>query len=145
MSSDSSTDILKKSHEDDPQRKAQVRIIDQPDNMGAAKAREVGIKASTGEYIIHCDSDDWLELNAYEQLYNHAKNNDCDVVIGKYYENDGNDILRIIDQCLGDNPLITVIASPLLCSLFNTFVIRSIFAEIEFIFPSCPMMVDTVL
>ena len=83
-SPDSSIDILKKSLEDYPQRKAQVRIINQPYNMGAAKAREVGIKASTGEYNIHCDSDDWMELNAYEQLYNHAKNNDCDVVIGKY-------------------------------------------------------------
>ena len=51
-----------------PQRKEQVRIINQPKNQGAAKAREDGIKEARGEYIIHCDSDDWVDKNIYQLL-----------------------------------------------------------------------------
>ena len=65
---DCSIDLLCSVLEEFPQRKEQVRIINQPHNMGAAKAREVGIKAATGEYIIHCDSDDWVDCDMYRQM-----------------------------------------------------------------------------
>ena len=55
-----------------PHRTDQVVIINQPKNMGAAKAREVGIKAAKGEYIIHCDSDDWVDKDMYFLMYQEA-------------------------------------------------------------------------
>ena len=95
---DCSIDLLCSVLEEFPQRKEQVRIINQPHNMGAAKAREVGIKAATGEYIIHCDSDDWVERDAYRKMYDCAKRHDYDIVIADYCEHDGNRILRTVHQ-----------------------------------------------
>ena len=78
---DASMRILQNVLEDYAQRKNQIIIINQPYNMGAAKAREVGIKAATGEYIIHCDSDDWVDCDMYRQMYEKAKADNLDYVI----------------------------------------------------------------
>ena len=37
-----------------------LRIIDQ-DNLGLSAARNVGVECARGEYILHLDSDDFLE------------------------------------------------------------------------------------
>ena len=42
------------------------------ENGGQATARNLGITKATGEYIGFVDSDDWIELNMYEELYNKA-------------------------------------------------------------------------
>ena len=52
---DNSIDILKNTLSKYPNRKYQVRIINQPRNMGAAQARKNGILAATGEFVIQCD------------------------------------------------------------------------------------------
>ena len=45
-------------------------------NSGQAVARNLGIKNSKGEFIAFADSDDYLEIDAYEKAYNYAvKNN----------------------------------------------------------------------
>ena len=66
-----------------------MHIINHAQNLGAAKAREVGIKVATGEYIIHCDSDDWVERNMYQTMYEEVQNHNADIVICDFYETDG--------------------------------------------------------
>ncbi len=39
------------------------------------------MKAATGEYVIHCDSDDWVDPGLYETMYLAAKDNDADIVM----------------------------------------------------------------
>ena len=114
--------------------------------MGAAKAREVGIKAATGEYIIHCDSDDWVERDAYRKMYDCAKRHDYDIVIADYCEHDGNRILRTVYQDINvKDPLRSVIAFPIVCSLFNKLVKRSLLNNNEIYYPICHMQEDNVL
>lgn len=55
-------------------------IIDKK-NEGVWKARLDGIKISSGEYIAIVDSDDYVEMNYLENLYNTAKNKNADIVI----------------------------------------------------------------
>lgn len=55
-----------------PDRKGQIKVIHLAHNSGQAVARKKGIEEATGEYIIHCDSDDWIDLNMYQSLYENA-------------------------------------------------------------------------
>lgn len=66
-----------------------VRTVKMPTNSGQAAVRRHGIQLATGQYIIHCDSDDWVEETAYEKLYKCAAENDYDIVYCDYYKSDG--------------------------------------------------------
>lgn len=65
------------------------------ENGGAPEARNVAIKQAKGEYLYFIDSDDWIENDYLEKMYNLAKNNNADVVITgffmEYYQN-GKDV-----------------------------------------------------
>lgn len=83
---DRSMDVLQEVLMEYPHRKSQVKIIEMPVNSGVAAARTAGMKAMTGEYMIHCDPDDWVELDAYEQMYNKAIDTDADIVTCQFYK-----------------------------------------------------------
>lgn len=61
-------------------RDDRIRIITQP-NFHVSAARNNGLAAAHGEYVIFWDSDDWFELDALEQLYGIASERNADLVI----------------------------------------------------------------
>lgn len=69
-SSDNSVAVITHILEQYPKRKPNVKILHQKMNCGVSACRQLGLMNATGEYIIHCDSDDWPELDMYETLYN---------------------------------------------------------------------------
>lgn len=86
---DKSVEILKRVLEEYPQRKSQVVIHRMEQNSGQAKVREWGMRNATGEYVIHCDSDDWVDVHMYEKMYKKSVSADYDIVVCDYYESDG--------------------------------------------------------
>ena len=52
------------------------------ENGGLSSARNYGMKQANGEYISFFDSDDLLAFDAYEKLYNYAKKDQCDIIVG---------------------------------------------------------------
>ena len=60
------------------------------ENEGLAAARADGIARADGEYLGFIDSDDWIEPNMYEKMYNAAKSNDSDIVFCNCIENENN-------------------------------------------------------
>ena len=66
-----------------------VRIERMQKNSGQAAVRRYGLGLATGDFVIHCDSDDWVAPNMYEVLYNKAINEDADLVICRSYMSDG--------------------------------------------------------
>ena len=79
-STDKSIVILNKIIKDYPARVPFIKIINLDKNGGVANARNIGIINSTGEYVIHADSDDWVDKDMYENLYRKAKYTDADIV-----------------------------------------------------------------
>src|SRR5574344_2358361 len=70
---DCSMQILNEVIKDYPSRKNQIKIITNEINQGLPFTHQRGQKEATGEYIIHCDSDDWVDINMYRMLYEKAK------------------------------------------------------------------------
>lgn len=125
-----------------PQRKEQVRIINQPKNQGAAKAREDGIKEARGEYIIHCDSDDWVDKNIYQLLYEKALADNSDMVICDWYESDGVKHKKIDQNLNLDADLLPrVLNRSISGSLCNKLIACYIYHALDF-FPTAHMMED---
>ncbi len=58
------------------------------ENEGLAAARADGIERASGEYIGFIDSDDWIEPDMYEKMYEAAKCNDSDIVFCNCLENE---------------------------------------------------------
>lgn len=96
---DKSIDILKRILEEYPHRKNQVVIHNMDVNSGQAAVRKWGILNASGEYIIHCDSDDWVDHNIYKELYDAAKKNNADVAVCDFYRAYGNDIRNAVVGC----------------------------------------------
>ena len=86
---DKSVEILKRVLEEYPHRKSQVVIHRMEQNSGQAKVREWGMRNARGEYVIHCDSDDWVDVDMYEKMYKKSVSADYDIVVCDYYESDG--------------------------------------------------------
>lgn len=77
---DNSIEILKQTIERYPDRKSSVKYVSHNVNKGLTSARNSGLKLASGDYIAHCDSDDWVEPTMYEELYNKAIDDKADVV-----------------------------------------------------------------
>lgn len=78
---DASMQILERVLEDYPARRGQVKILHNEVNRGQAYSRRRGIEAASGDYIIHCDSDDWPAPDMYERMYTKAVEEKLDMVI----------------------------------------------------------------
>ena len=53
-------------------------------NGGLVSARNLGLESARGDYIGFVDSDDWIEPNMYERMYNNLKNNNSEICICNY-------------------------------------------------------------
>lgn len=59
---------------------SRIKIIDNQ-HQGVAKTRNTGIEQSTGEYIGFVDSDDYIDIDFFEKLYNSATKSNSDIAI----------------------------------------------------------------
>lgn len=62
-----------------------IRVIHKPQNEGAARARETGIAAATGEFIGFLDGDDYIDPDMYRTLLAAQEEHGADVVECSYY------------------------------------------------------------
>lgn len=100
-STDNSLSILKEYND------SRITIIDK-ENGGLSSARNSGIASANGEYILHVDSDDYIELNYIEDIVNYANKFNLDLVVSDFLQEDelGNTNYQI-DMKLGYGELIS--------------------------------------
>ena len=65
-------------------REPRIRVIHK-ENSGVSSARQTGLDAAEGKYIIHADPDDWVEPNMLEELYTISAAEDADMVICDWF------------------------------------------------------------
>ncbi|MBQ8459730.1 glycosyltransferase family 2 protein [bacterium] len=75
-SDDKSLDILNSY----AQKYSNIKVLTQNHKKQGA-ARNLGFTYAQGEYIGYVDSDDWVDENYYEKLYNSAQKYNCDVAL----------------------------------------------------------------
>lgn len=59
-----------------------LKVINNVENAGVTKSRNIGLEASLGEYIFFIDSDDWIGIDFIENLYRLACEFEVDAVLG---------------------------------------------------------------
>lgn len=75
-SKDNSGNIAKEYEKNNKNRVIYV----EKENGGLSDARNYGLKYATGDFIAFLDSDDYIEKNAYEEMYNKAIEENADYV-----------------------------------------------------------------
>lgn len=143
---DRSIDILKQVLEEYPHRKCQVVIHRMEQNSGQAKVREWGMRNATGEYVIHCDSDDWVAMDMYRLMYDEAKRIDADIVMCGYKVTDGQTVFseyyhQQIDKTKLISSLLTLHEA---WSVWNKMCKRTLYDN-DIVYPSLAMGEDMVL
>ena len=130
-SPDNSISIVHKVLQQYPGRLSQVHFLRNESNRGLAFTRQRGMDVARGEYIAHCDSDDWVEPEMYELLLNEANRTDADIVCCNYTE-EYNHFNRVVKYFyIEENSDIVKRSSPsiLNSSLWNKIIRRSLYLD----------------
>lgn len=85
-SQDKCIEIVQSCLNEYPQRKQDVKFIHHCTNMGVCRTIYDGIMNAEGEYVIRCDSDDYVDKKMYEELYHEAKRSSSDIVCCGYMD-----------------------------------------------------------
>lgn len=65
---------------DELSQKGKISVIHQV-NQGLASARNTGMNAANGEWIVHVDGDDWIDRRLSECLIKHSQKSDADIIV----------------------------------------------------------------
>lgn len=77
---DKSLEILNDCIIQHPNRIEHVKLLRHKNNKGLPSARNSGLDIASGQYIFHCDSDDFVEPDMLESLYVKAVEANADIV-----------------------------------------------------------------
>ena len=137
-SPDGSMQILHNTLKKYSHRESNVRIVTHEENQGLPAARNTGLALATGEYVFHCDSDDYVEPTMLEELYNTAKRNDADIVWCDWFltfaENE-----RYMKQPSFDTPLEALkamLSGGMKYNVWNKLAKRSLYVDNNISFPA---------
>ena len=87
---DGSTDLSGKICDEYSEKCNFISVVHQ-NNQGLSSARNVGINAAKGEYLVFLDSDDFIQKDGLEILSNIIEKENPDIIINNYYSvEDGN-------------------------------------------------------
>ena len=119
------------------EKKYDVRIERMPTNSGLAAVRRHGIQLATGDYIINCDSDDWVDVTMYEKMYHHAIQHNSDLVICDYIISNGHKesekvFRKNISDCSRYEVFKRLLTSSALNNVWSAMAKRDLFEDMMF-------------
>lgn len=140
-STDRSLDIC----EDYAQKDSRIRVFSKS-HSGVSDTRQMGLENAVGEYVIHCDSDDWMESEMLRLLFDRAKKDDADMVVCDYWIEGSNSHKKYIQfpwRFNANRPLEKQIGK-LSFHVWNKLVRRSLFFKYNICFPKNASMAEDV-
>lgn len=121
-----------------PERKDCVVVATHEINKGLPAARNTGLQMARGEYIFHCDSDDFVEPDMLETLYTEAVRKQADIVwcdwILSFEKNE-----RYMKQPSFDTAyeaLKAMLEGGMKYNVWNKLVRRKLYVDYEILFPA---------
>lgn len=115
-----------------------VKIITHDQNKGLPAARNTGLEACAGEYVFHCDGDDWIEPDMIEKMYISAITNDSDLVYCDYYLSFAqNERYMSNPECTDASEMLRrwILGGTMKFNVWNKLVKRSIYTDNDIHFP----------
>lgn len=146
---DQSISILQRVLNDYPLRIPQTKIERMPQNSGLAAVRKYGVSIASGDYLIACDSDDFVEKEMYQSMYQLAIDKDLDLVQCDIDLVDDEGVVYTLTTPIKNtsSQLLKnmIIDGDIAASLCNKLVKRSIYLSEEISFPVAGMDEDNTM
>lgn len=98
---------------------SRFKVIHQA-NQGVSVARQVGLDAATGDYVIHVDPDDYMELDMIEKLLYEIEKRNLDILTCNYFNNVGREVCCTYQNC--EELLKKLTFGKIFFCLWNTFI-----------------------
>ena len=116
-----------------------VRILTHLENKGLPAARNTGLAEAKGDFIYHCDSDDYLEPTMLEEMYKAATEQEADFVYCDFYLDFGSS-RRVMTNPSYTDPERMIkegfLAGLMKYNVWNKLVKRSLYVDSELLFPA---------
>lgn len=121
-----------------PDREKDVRLIRHRTNLGLPAARNSGLAVARGEYLFHCDSDDYVDSGMLEQLYARALERDADVVWCDWWLSFGTNerYMKQPEYATPFEALRGMLSGVMKFNVWNKLVRRSLYAQSGIEFPT---------
>lgn len=116
-----------------------VRILTHPQNQGLPAARNTGLAEARGEFIYHCDSDDYLEPTMLEDMYHTASTKQADFVYCDFYLDFGTSRREMTNPSYTDPEQMVkegFLAGLMKYNVWNKLVARRLYSESGIVFPA---------
>ena len=128
---DGSVEVLKRVLADYPERKEHVRIVRHDNNRGLSAARNTAVACCTTDWIMHVDSDDWIEPNTVELLVNKQMETGADIVTGKALRHTQDDDIELVVSDKDDKTQFVLdnLGCDLCHTLWNRLIRTSLYEE----------------
>ena len=129
---DSSIVLLEKIIDKYPCHKGKIIIKHHQQNRGLAATRNTAIESCHGDFVIHVDSDDWLEPTAIESLVQRQQETEADIVFTRGYYRHKEEIIKV--NCRGwlpeKEPLLTnLLQDKATISIWSKLIKRRLYTE----------------
>ena len=129
---DDSMAVLERVLEDYPQRGSSVKILHNIQNQGLAKSRFIGMDEAIGDYVLHCDSDDWVEHDMIQALVEVATLYAADMACCEAVKETSSGQYRYryaYDEETRENGLLALNLTEIHVAVWNKLIRRTLFME----------------
>lgn len=135
---DNSMKILQEVVKKYPYKAKYIKILNHEQNKGLPAARNTGLSVASGDYIYHCDSDDFIELTALEQLYNMAVEHQADIVWSNWLLSFNGKEQEVVEPSFSTSfdALKSMLVGPMSYNVWNKLIKRTLYTDNCIFFPS---------